>query len=376
MFVQFRMDLARALRDAGTEVSVIGAPGDAYPAIEAEHFRFYPWSLKRLGKNPFAEANAVRELIALYRRLRPTIAHHVAMKPILYGSIAARATDTAAVNAVTGLGHAFIEGGSGRRALRAGIEQGYRFCLSGKRSITTFQNRDDLELFVSRKLVSRNSVRLIRGSGVDVVKFCPSPEPNTPVRVLLPARMLWEKGIGEFVEAAKILRARKVPCKFILAGKPDEGNLAAISVEQLNAWGLEGALRWIGHQSDMPALIASAHIVCLPSYREGVPLSLLEAAACGRAIVTTDVPGCREVVVHGENGLLVPARDSETLARAIEQLVLDKETRIEMGKRGRKRIVQYFSKEEVIEGTFAVYNSLLGSSSGVAARSNRTDVQG
>ncbi|MBF0289936.1 MAG: glycosyltransferase family 4 protein, partial [SAR324 cluster bacterium] len=209
------------------------------------------------------------------------------------------------------------------------------------------------------KLVKEYQATLIQGSGVDTQRFAPVPEPEGELVVALIARMLWEKGVGELVEAVKILKRRQVFCKIMLVGVPDVNHPSAIGENQLLSWVKEGIVDWLGFQSDVPAVLAKSHIVCLPSYREGMPLSLIEAAACARPIITTDVPGCREAVEHGVTGFLVPLKDSVAIADALQKLLVDKELRQKMGKNGRNLVMQRFAKEIVIQKTFAVYHSLL-----------------
>jgi glycosyltransferase involved in cell wall biosynthesis len=201
---------------------------------------------------------------------------------------------------------------------------------------------------------------LIRGSGVDVEVYRPVPEAEGVPVVLLPSRMLYDKGIDKFIEAATALRAAGVKARFVLAGDVDPGNPMAISSEQLRQWSESGVVEYWGWQNDMLAALAKSHIVCLPSLREGVPKVLMEAAACGRAIVTTNAPGCREIVRNGENGLLVPVRDSQALAQALRLLIENASLRAVMGQRGRDIVVREFSLEQVVKETLGVYRDLLG----------------
>ena len=248
--------------------------------------------------------------------------------------------------------------GDGMRLLRWLIKGFYRRALRGTQVI--FQNPDDQELFSRNGLVNRKQVTLIPSSGVDIEKFSPSPEPAGEPLVILPARMLWAKGVNEFVLAAGILRLAGVQARFALIGDTDPGNPEAVPVDQLEKWRKEGIIEWWGWQEDMPMLYRQAHIVCLPSYyREGTPKSLIESAACGRPIVTTDRPGCREVVRHQQNGLLVPVRDSRALAEALKTLIGDAALRKRMGKKGRELAVAEFSLERVIGQTIVVYEKAL-----------------
>jgi glycosyltransferase involved in cell wall biosynthesis len=300
------------------------------------------------------------EVASLYLREKPDVVHQVSVKPILYGTMAARLCGTpAVVNALTGLGYVFVTETLMARLLRAGICAAYRLTLSKAGSKLIFQNADDLELFVGRGLVPRERTVLIRGSGVDVAHFTPRPEPAGVPLVVLPARMLWDKGVGEFVEAARALRAEGTQARFALVGDPDFDNRAAIPAAQLARWKAEGAVECWGHREDMREVYAQAHVVCLPSYREGLPKALMEAAAAGRPLVAADVPGCREVVRHEETGLRVPARDAAALARALRRLIEDEPLRRRLGARARRAAVEELSQELVCERTLGVYRALL-----------------
>jgi glycosyltransferase involved in cell wall biosynthesis len=300
------------------------------------------------------------EVASLYLREKPDIVHQVSAKPILYGTLAARLCGTpAVVNALTGLGYVFVTETLKARLLRAGICAAYRLTLSKEGSRLLFQNADDLEMFVARGLVPRERTVLIRGSGVDVAHFTPSPEPAGTPLVVLPARMLWDKGVGEFVEAAAALRAGGTKARFALVGDPDSGNRAAVPASQLARWKEEGAVECWGHRDDMREVYAQAHVVCLPSYREGLPKALLEAAACGRPLVAADVPGSREIVRHEETGLRVPVRDAAALAAALRRLIEDGPLRARLAQRARRAAVEEFSQELVCEKTLGVYRSLL-----------------
>lgn len=366
-----RLSLARAVRDAGCEVIVATAVGNSearnkvlgnlQEKIIAEGFQFHPLRLVRKSINPLAEFVTLADLVSLYRKTRPDLVHQVAIKPILYGSLAAKMAGVPAiVNAIAGLGYVFIPGSWKKNLLRRGVEWAYRFCLLGDRVKVIFQNPDDRGLFLDHRILKDSQAVLIFGSGVDTERFAPTPEPEGEPIILLASRMLWDKGIGELVAASKILKERNVPGKIVLAGVPDTSNPATITESQLLAWQQQGLLEWVGYQADIPGLLARSHIACLPSYREGVPKGLLEAASCARPIVSTDVPGCREIVRHEWNGLLVPAKESLSLADALQKMITDSKMRKQMGARGRELVLERFSKEIVIRETFAVYKILLG----------------
>ncbi len=360
-FVSHRLALATAAVRAGYRVVVACRVQAHGSVISAAGCEVIPVGLRREGRSPLGEIRAILELVRLYRSVRPSLVHHVALKPVLYGSLAARlGGHPRVVNALAGLGFVFT--GTTRRArfLRPWVQFAFRVLLAPAGSIVLFQNPDDRDLLVSRGLVPAEQTALIRGSGVDLARFRVMPEPDGVPIVLLPARMLWDKGVGEFVDAARQLCTEGIVARFVLVGGEDPANPAAIPRAQLEAWQRNGVVEWWNHQEDMPAVLARASIVCLPSYREGLPKSLLEAAAVGRALVTTDVPGCKEVVVQSVNGLLVPARDAIKLATALRELLLDPERRRSMGAAARAVAEKEFSTDRVIHETLALYRNLLG----------------
>lgn len=352
----FRLDLAEALRARGDEVALASPVGEYAPKLQAQGFRWVEITLSRRGMNPLEELAAILRLWALYRREKPDVVNHYTIKCVLYGSLAARLAGVPRiVNSIEGLGIVF----SGRnRLLQILIEWMYRLFLVNTSVI--FLNPDDFELFLHKGLVTPESAHLISGSGVDVARFTPGPEPDSALPVaVFPARLLWEKGVGVFVEAARLLKQRGVLARFALIGEPDPHNPSSISRQDVETWVAEGIVEAWGWRQDMPQVYAESHIVCLPSYyREGVPRSLTEAAASGRAIVTTDAPGCREVVRHGVNGLLVPPRDPVALADAIQTLLENPQLRREMGRRGREIVENEFSSEIVIGKTLEVYGGI------------------
>jgi glycosyltransferase involved in cell wall biosynthesis len=354
----FRLPLAECLRGEGHEVVLVSPPGDYSKRLEAAGFRWVRFDFDGRGTNPLHELNLIRRLVRLYRAEKPDVVHHFTVKCVLYGSLAARLTGVPGnINAVTGLGYLFIGSGRKHAVLRSIAVGLYRLALTGTRVI--FQNPDDCEVFERLKLVRPEQCVLIRSSGIDVKHFQPAPEPPGDPVVVLAGRMLWDKGVGEFVEAARQIRADGTPAaRFVLVGSGYPGNPASIADEQLRTWEVEGVVEWLGWQEDMAKIYAGCHIVCLPSYREGLPRSLAEAAACGRPLVATDVPGCREIVKDGQNGLLVPARDPAALAKALRRLISDPQLRQRMGACSRELVVREVSQERVLEDTLKVYNSL------------------
>jgi len=359
-FCSHRLPLAAAARQAGYEVVVVTRVREHGQKILDAGLKLIPFEMNRQGANPVLELRCIWQLWRIYRRECPNIVHHVSLKPVLYGTIAARCAGVSAiVNAMAGLGILFSSDSFKTRLLRSPVMTAFRLLMPGQQSRMILQNEDNVQVMTSLRLVPRDQIRLIRGAGVDLREYASSSEPIGPVRVLMVARMLWDKGVADFVAAARLLRDRGCSLRFSLVGAPDEGNPSAVPLQQLQAWQEEGVVEWLGRREDIAELYAASHIACLPSfYGEGVPKSLLEAAACGLPIVTTDTPGCRDVVLDGQNGLLVPARDPHALADAIEKLAQAPELRARMGQLGRARAEQHFSSEKIIGQTLQVYGEL------------------
>lgn len=360
-FWTHRLGLARKVRDAGAEVVVMTRIGKLAEQLRSEGFTLVHWEASRGSLNPASELSAFLQVCSALRSLRPDLVHHIALKPIVYGGLAAQLCGKLpAVNAVAGLGEVFHGQSAKMSAVRKLLVPLLRMAMRPARSRTITQNQQNSDHLIALGIIQASQVRMIRGVGVDTVKFSPRPEPiGTPV-VMLASRMLWSKGVGEFVAAARILRERGVQAKFQLVGGIDDHNPAGISVGQLQAWREQGLVEWLGHRDDMAEALNSANLICLPSYGEGLPKVLIEAAACGRAIITSDVPGCRDVVRQGENGLLVPVRDVQALAEAIQPLLANQELRKDMGRNGRELVMRQFTEERIIAETFAVYRELLG----------------
>jgi glycosyltransferase involved in cell wall biosynthesis len=352
----FRLSLAKELRAHGHEVVLLSAPGPFEPLLQESGFRWVSFPLSRQGINPFYELRTLWRLTQLYHQLDPDIVHHFTIKPVLYGSMAAHLLRIPGIiNSITGLGHLFIDPEPITRLLRRLASWLYRINLRGTEVI--FENPEDRKIFIEWGFIKSRQGHLILGTGVDVERFRPTAKENNPPIVLFSSRMLVTKGVLEYVEAIRILKAKGINAGFALAGKPDPGNPASIPEEQIEAWKQSDLVEWWGWQSDMPAALAQTDIFCLPSYREGVPNALLEATACGLPIVTTDTPGCRDVVTNGVNGLLVPVKNAQAIAVALETLILDPELRRRMGSAGREIAVN-FSNIKINRETLAVYNLL------------------
>ena len=356
--------LARATRDAGFEVLLAMRVQEHGQEIRQQGFKLFPIRLLRRSLNPIRESTAILELARLYRSEKPDIVYHIAIKPILYGSVAARLAGIPhVINVFAGLGYAYTSEGLKARLLRLFLGCGLKAAFMHAPSIAVFQNEEDCAQLTRDRIVKKSQTRVIRGMGVDTDRFKPTVDRDREPIVLLACRMLWDKGVGEFVEAARLLSRRKLNARFVLAGRCDQDNPASIMPKQLHQWQEEGVVEWWGHRNDMPTVLGEAALVVLPSYREGLPVSLLEAAACGKAIIATDVPGCREVVRHRVNGLLVPPRNAVALADAVAMLLENEELRCELGRRGREIVVKEFSAAAVTGQTLALYRELLHSCS-------------
>lgn len=364
-FLSHRLTLAKAAKEAGYEVHIATPPSKYTAEITANGLIHHCISMDRGGLNAYRDIMSIFSLYRLYKSVRPDIVHHVTIKPILYGGIAARfAGVPAVINAISGLGYLFISNNRTIKWVRSLVLPLYKFSFSHSNMCAIFQNHEDRAFFVNKKLINKKHTVLIRGAGVDMQCYQPSIEfsVSDPL-IILPARMLWDKGVAEFVEAARILKKQNISARFVLVGDSDLANPTAVPKEYLHALIKEGVVEWWGERDDMPIVFRNASIVCLPSYREGLPRALVEASASGRAIVTTDVPGCRDVVRAGQNGLLVPAKNSTALAGALLKLIRDPKLRKSMGKRGRKIVERDYSLEMVLNQTLGIYQSLLNQNS-------------
>ncbi|MES9992461.1 MAG: glycosyltransferase family 4 protein [Candidatus Thiodiazotropha sp.] len=355
-FLSHRLPLALAAREQGYEVCVATPLGDGVEQIKAEGLQYRRVTLSRSGANPLSELWTIWSLYKLYCEMQPLIVHHVTIKPVLYGTLAARlASVSAVVNAISGLGFVFLARGWFSAMARSAVLTSYRWLFSRERLWVIVQNRDDYDYLLEKDCLSQEKIELIRGSGVDLAQFAAEPEDKGLPLVVLPGRMLWDKGVGEFVEAARLLHGMGIKARFVLVGGIDPSNPESVPAVRLAEWARQGDVEWWGNRQDMPEIYNLAHIVCLPSYREGLPKVLLEAAASGRAIVTTDVPGCREVVIENENGLLVPARQSRPLAHALGRLITDPQLRQSMGLKSRAMAEAEFSIQQVIKRHLDIY---------------------
>ncbi len=346
-----------AAKKAGWRVVLLARTSEASAVIEAAGIEVIgvPFNRKRL--NPFAEFWFAWDISRIYKRLQPDLVHHVALKPIIVGGLAARLAGVKAVlNAPVGLGFVYSSDKLLAKILKPMVSFALKLTLSPPNSGVVFENPDDMAALEAAGMIRPGTAVLIRGAGVDISDFAPAPEPPPPVRIILIARMIKEKGIPVFIEAARILRGQ---AEFVLVGAPDPGNPNSATDAELLGWQAEGLVTWLGPRRDIPALLAGAHIACQPStYREGLPKSALEAAASGKPLVTTDVPGCREAVVDGVTGFIVPPRNATALAAALKKLIDSPDLRVKMGAAGRLRTEQEFADAIICEKTLLVYDAL------------------
>ena len=349
------MGLIRALKDAGYEPVVI-APQDhaaeaRMPALGVERI---PVRIDRSGANPWADLRLLARYRALLRQLRPAAYLGYTIKPNIYGSLAAASLGIPALPNVSGLGTAFIRGG----ALQSLVTALYRVGFA-RAPVVFFQNDEDRQLFVARRIVRADQARVLPGSGVDLERFAPASPPPDALAFLLIARLLRDKGVVEFADAARSLRAELPNARFQLLGPIDEGNRTAISRAELDSWVRDGVIEHLGTTDDVRPSIAAASAVVLPSYREGLPRSLLEAGAMARPLIATDVPGCRDVVEEGVNGYLCRARDARSLAQAMRRFAdLPPAERLAMGDAGRRKVQERFSEEFVVRAYLDVLAGL------------------
>ena len=347
------MGLAKALQDHGHEV-VLLSPHDEFTQFLLDAgFRWVHFPLRPRGKNIIQELGAIGFMIQFYRREKPDMVNHFTPKGVIYGSIAAKLAGVPAIfNTITGLGYVFS--GKSNGLLQRLVTLLYQISL--KNTTVLFQNPDDQNLFNEKKIVDPKKCFLIPGSGIDMERFGVVPEADgTPV-VVLSSRFVEEKGIRYFVEASRILKSRREDIRFVLIGRPEDDQPTSIHHFEITHWVHEGLIEWWGWHNNMEQIYPLAHIICLPTYyMEGIPKSLIEAAACGRPLVATDVPGCREIVRNGENGLLIPPKNAEALANAISQLADDRSLRERMGKKSRELAAAHFSMKKIIARYFDIY---------------------
>jgi glycosyltransferase involved in cell wall biosynthesis len=358
-FWSHRLPSARAAQALGYDVVVVAHSGSFVERIHAVGIRVIDWPVKRGSVNFVSELKSLLSLSSILRAIRPTVVHNIALKPVIYGTVAARLAGVpAVVNSVTGFGFLFASSRIASSLTGHALLFVMRWLVRLPRVLTICQNQDDADLIFPGGQ-RRDKLQIIKGSGVDIERFTPSPEPEGAVVAAFVGRMLWEKGVGDLAEAASILKRCGADLRLVLVGPVDDQNPGAIGEGVLRSWQRDGLIEWIGSSDDIAEVWRRSHIAVLPSYREGLPKAVLEAAACGRAVITTDVPGCRDVVQDGITGLLVPPRDPPALADALLHLAASADLRKRMGAAGRAKVVADFADPVVIEQMSRVYRDVL-----------------
>lgn len=358
-FLSHRIPMAMAAQRAGYDVHVATHVVNGGARIEALGFTLHPLAWKRGSLNPLDLLSIIREVRALYKWLSPDLVHHVALQPSVIGSLAAWGLPTTQLNAFAGLGSTFTSESLKSRLVRPVLQTVLRLIVNRRRSAALVQNNDD-RAAITAIGIDAARVHLIPGSGVDVDVLVPLPEPQGEVTLGYVGRLLEDKGLRTLIAAHDLLTQRGVAVKLLIAGQTDPANPASMSDAEIETWKLKPNITLLGHVNEVREVWARAHIAVLPSRREGLPKSLLEAAACGRPMIASDVPGCREIARHGVNGLLVPADDSAALAAAVEKLAADPALRAQYGAAGRHLAETEFSSARIGQKTVVLYDSLLG----------------
>ncbi len=360
-FVSHRFDLAKRSIEKGYTLALLSRYHKDQSKIRKLGIETYEWSLERNSKNIFKEIQSIYLITKVIKSFRPDLIHAVAFKPVVYSSIGCFFIGFKnRVFALAGLGYVFSSRGIKIKILQAILKYFIKVMLNGHNTRLILQNPDDIKVLLLPKNIEKDKIRLIRGAGVDINKFFYKQLSKGSFKVILPSRMLWSKGIKDFKECSKILFTKTKNIKFILVGKPDMQNPDSVPAELLHKWAESENFEYIGYEKEMVKIFHECSLVCLPtSYGEGLPKSLLEAASCGRPIVTYNVPGCREVVRHGHNGLLIEKRNVNALADAIYTLYKDYKLCVKMGQNGRRIIEKNFTTEIVISKTQKVWEELL-----------------
>jgi len=362
-FWSHRLSLALSAIDAGYDVTLVSNFNKLESKIKNRGVNVININFVRSSKHPFTDLKNIFKLIFILRKEKPDIIHNVALKTILIASIAGLfSKKMVIINAFTGLGYVFSSDQLHAKLIRFFIKPIFKLLFRRSNYWTIFQNPDDMNLFERLGLINLNQSTLIRGSGVETNKFIQSDDLNKIPVVMLASRMLWDKGVGEFVKVAKRAYKNKINAEFMLVGGIDNDNPMSIPLSTLNQWVSNGDVQWEGHSDNMPDMLASASIVCLPSYREGLPKVLLEAAAIGRPLIASDGPGCREIVRDKHNGLLVKMRDADSLYEAVLMLVNNREMRETMGRNSRTLVETELSTTIINTQTIELYRRVVNAS--------------
>ena len=357
----FRKDLITYLLSKNYEIFAVSPVGDYVDKLKALGCAHIPWAVGRQTVNPIRELNSIRKLAKIYKRISPQIIHQHTLKAVIYGNIANRASKISVVNSIAGRGFVYSSVSLKANIIRPVLDLLLQYSMGiPNRQQVIFENRDDLTYFIDKKIIPQSEANLIRSVGVNIDKFKNlNVPPYNPFVVGYVGRMLWGKGVGTFVEAAKILSQRGHKIKMVMVGLPDPGNPDSVSNEELVSWNKQGVIEWWGWESDIAKVYQKIHTLVLPTtYGEGIPTVLLEAGASARALIATDLPLCQEVIEDGENGYLVPGNDPQTLANKIEALSKNKTDFDKIRLNAQKKIRESFSSQHVNIETHQIYQFL------------------
>lgn len=359
-FLSHRLPIALACKAAGYEVHVATPAGKGVQSIRSRGFYHHEVLFARSGQNPIVELKALIQVIRLFKNISPDLVHLVTIKPIIYGGIAANLMGVkSVVAALSGLGTVFLAKSLMSKLRAQCVLLFYKIAFLRKRLVVIFQNPDDREALLSHGCMQTKQTRLIRGSGVALADYPFVPEPKGKTIVVMAARLLKDKGVSEYAQASLILCQRGIDVEMRLIGTTDLGNPTTVTKDELEQWQTECGINLMGFREDIASQYAAANIVCLPSYREGLPKSLIEAAACGRAVITTDVPGCRDSITPNVTGLLIPVKNASALADAIQNLVQNPSLRHQMGAAGRRLAEEAFAIEKIVAQHLDIYDELM-----------------
>lgn len=357
-FLSHRLPMARAAREAGFEVHVATRVSNGAAAIEAERFVLHPIPFARGSLSPVATLLTIAALRRVHRNIKPVLTHHVALQACVLGMLASFGQSCACLNAFIGLGYSFTSESGKARVVRKLVGSLLRFFINRNHCIALVQNPDDMAALLSLR-IAKKQIALIAGSGVDIDRFTPMPEPGGAPTLGFVGRLLDDKGIRTLVAAHQLLRTRVPKAQLLIAGTPDPANPASVTEGEARSWNELPGITWLGQVNDIADFWARIHVAVLPSRREGLPLSLLEAAACGRAMIASDVPGCREVVVQEQTGLLFPVDDVPALADAMERLAVDPQLRARCAMAARTRVVERFAGEIIGRQIIELYRIMI-----------------
>jgi len=361
-FISHRLPIALKALEKGYEVHIACELTGKKEYLESMGLIVHRVPFSRSGKSILGESTSILSIYNLFQHIHPDLVHGVTIKPVLYGGLISRLTGIKAfVGAISGLGLVFIATDLKTKLLRIFIKILYRLSFSHSNMKAIFQNKVDKQTLINANVINEENTVMIKGSGADLAEYFYIKEPESKPVVIMACRLLKEKGVLEFIEMARMLKEQNIDAKFVLVGEPDYGNPNSFTESDLEVWKSDGHVELYGHSNKIPKLFSESHIVVLPSYYgEGLPKVLIEAAACGRPIITTDNPGCKEAVIDNETGYIVPARDVKSLSVAVAKLVKNKELRVQMGTAARKFAEQEFDVNNVVKKHLEIYNELLG----------------